>query len=141
MRRTLLAVAFLGFLAVPTANAQTEQVAPELAIGIPFVDSADGRVPLTMDGSAIVAPWNLTFPNAASAAAAFGGTNITMTWSLSCQDAELLIGGPGAFAVEFVPGQSVYSDQARLPVSALNSTPGVRALSCILEAQTSASAE
>src|SRR5687768_1012310 len=104
MRRILLAVAFLGFLAVPGANAQGEQLAPELAIGFPYVDSADGKIPFRSENASVVAPWTLTFPNAASASAAFGGRdNIIIAWVLNCTDAEIMLLGPKTFEIAFVP--------------------------------------
>lgn len=140
MPRALFAIPFLLLLVAIPAQAQAEELAPVLELGVPVTSDAK-PVPLDPAQGTLLAPWTYQFLGGADAAATFGGGEVTLTWSLTCVEAGLRFVGEPTTAIAYEAGKDKYEGTAQLPVTAAPDTPGETPLACVLAARASAAAE
>jgi hypothetical protein len=136
----LLSVSSLAlFLAFP-AQAQGTGAGPELVLAPPsMLDGAP--IPLDPDVGELLAPWTFTLKSPADAAAVFGGTNVTLSWSLACTQGTVNLVGLAQTVIPFEAGKSDYKGMAQLQVSAAREAPGEQPLGCTLTAGSSATVD
>ncbi|MEK6976630.1 MAG: hypothetical protein AABY18_09840 [Candidatus Thermoplasmatota archaeon] len=122
-----MTLAMLAAVAVP-AQAQTERLAPTLAIDQPYQagETSDG-IPFGGTGTMEVG-WTLTFEDAASATEELATNRGSIRWTLECP--EPITMEPTAFPLAYTAGVASYEGKATLSVQADPAAVGGKPIAC-----------